>query len=220
MSIKINGVSQHLISYYYPEEVENGTLRTPSAVPELAELEISSEFLREENFRVPPMVEPTSEHDMTMPSTPTMMPPHFHAKSFHTLLEDDIHQPPPPMSQPQSNHHTSYSLDHELNHRTLPPFRSMSLGNLYSDHHAVPSSRFPMDLPNFPPNMIRNHNDDHQTIKHEVDQYPLTSMPPNTSVHPYLATSTSFTSSTLPTPMNNSLHLPRIEDYEHRPDVY
>ncbi|KAJ2963658.1 hypothetical protein NQZ79_g1350 [Umbelopsis isabellina] len=221
MSIKINGVSQHLISYYYPEEVENGTLRTPSAVPELAELEISPEFLREENFRVPPMVEPTSDHDLTMPSTPTMMPPHIHARPFHNLLEDDIHQHSPPMSQPRSNHHTSYSLDHEFNHRTtLPPFRSMSLGNIYSDHHAVSSPRFPMDLPTFPPTMIRNHNEDQHAIKHEVDQYPLSTMPPNTSVHPYLPTSTSFTSSTIPTPMNNSLHLPRIEDYEHRPDVY
>ena len=131
MSIKINGSSQHLISYYYPHEVKNGRLRTPSAVPELAELEISPELLREENFRVPPMVEPASDHDMTMPSTPTTISSPFINEPYgHVLDQAQQHQ------QQQLHHyqhqHLSYALEHESHHRILPPFRSMSVGNIYA----------------------------------------------------------------------------------------
>lgn len=61
MSIVVNGVAQHLISYYHPNDVLQGSLRTPSSVPELAGLEISPELLLKQNFRIPPMVEPTLE---------------------------------------------------------------------------------------------------------------------------------------------------------------
>ncbi|CDS03423.1 hypothetical protein LRAMOSA00825 [Lichtheimia ramosa] len=61
MSIVVNGVAQHLISYYHPNDVLQGSLRTPSSVPELASLEISPELLLKQNFRIPPMVEPTLE---------------------------------------------------------------------------------------------------------------------------------------------------------------
>ncbi|KAI9480954.1 MAG: TCP-1/cpn60 chaperonin family-domain-containing protein [Benjaminiella poitrasii] len=59
MSIVLNGVAQHLISYYDPNEVLQEKLRAPSSVPELASLEISPELLAKENFRIPPFVEPT-----------------------------------------------------------------------------------------------------------------------------------------------------------------
>lgn len=62
MSIVVNGVSQHLISYYHPQDVLNNRLRTPSSVPELASLEISPELLVRQNFRIPPMIEPTFDH--------------------------------------------------------------------------------------------------------------------------------------------------------------
>ncbi|KAI8889740.1 hypothetical protein K501DRAFT_282097 [Backusella circina FSU 941] len=58
MSIVINGVAQHLISYYQPNDILSNKLRTPSSVPELASLEISPELLVKQNFRIPPMVEP------------------------------------------------------------------------------------------------------------------------------------------------------------------
>lgn len=61
MSIVVNGVSQHLVSYYNPQDVLENRLRTPSSVPELAGLEISPELLARQNFRIPPMVEPTFE---------------------------------------------------------------------------------------------------------------------------------------------------------------
>ncbi|KAF9303000.1 hypothetical protein BGZ91_009198, partial [Linnemannia elongata] len=62
MSIVVNGVSQHMISYYTKEDVLAGKLRTPSSVPELAGLEISPEFLMKQNFRIPPTVEQSYDH--------------------------------------------------------------------------------------------------------------------------------------------------------------
>ncbi|KAF9434328.1 hypothetical protein BGZ76_008201 [Entomortierella beljakovae] len=57
MSVVVNGASQHLVSYYSKEDVLAGKLRTPSSVPELACLDINSDFLMEQNFRIPPSVE-------------------------------------------------------------------------------------------------------------------------------------------------------------------
>ncbi|RXW12507.1 hypothetical protein EST38_g13345 [Candolleomyces aberdarensis] len=56
-SLTIGGVAQHLISYYKIEDVENGRLRSPSSLPELASLEISAEYLDKTHFRNPPKVE-------------------------------------------------------------------------------------------------------------------------------------------------------------------
>ncbi|KAF9005042.1 Gti1/Pac2 family-domain-containing protein [Cyathus striatus] len=56
-SLTIGGVAQHLISYYKIEDVENGRLRAPSTLPELASLEISPEYLDKTHFRNPPKVE-------------------------------------------------------------------------------------------------------------------------------------------------------------------
>lgn len=56
-SLTIGGVSQHLISYYRIEDVENGRLRPPSSLPELASLDISPEYLDKTHFRNPPKVE-------------------------------------------------------------------------------------------------------------------------------------------------------------------
>lgn len=56
-SLTINGVSQHLISYYKVEDVEQGRLRCPSSYPELASLEISPEYLDKALFRNPPKTE-------------------------------------------------------------------------------------------------------------------------------------------------------------------
>ncbi|TFY74993.1 hypothetical protein EWM64_g9019, partial [Hericium alpestre] len=56
-SLTIGGVSQHLISYYKIEDVEQGRLRSPSSYPELASLDISPEYLEKTQFRNPPKVE-------------------------------------------------------------------------------------------------------------------------------------------------------------------
>ncbi|CED83002.1 Gluconate transport-inducing protein [Phaffia rhodozyma] len=57
MSASINGVAQHLVSYYTLEDAMNGRLRTPSSLPELASLEINPEYLRDTFFRDPPKIE-------------------------------------------------------------------------------------------------------------------------------------------------------------------
>ncbi|TCD64795.1 hypothetical protein EIP91_003606 [Steccherinum ochraceum] len=56
-SLTIAGVAQHLISYYKIEDVEQGRLRSPSTLPELAALDISPEYLDKTHFRNPPKVE-------------------------------------------------------------------------------------------------------------------------------------------------------------------
>ncbi|KAH9850461.1 Gti1/Pac2 family-domain-containing protein [Lenzites betulinus] len=56
-SLTIGGVAQHLISYYKIEDVEQGRLRSPSSLPELAALTISPEYLDKTHFRNPPKVE-------------------------------------------------------------------------------------------------------------------------------------------------------------------
>ncbi|KAI0631821.1 Gti1/Pac2 family-domain-containing protein [Trametes polyzona] len=56
-SLTIGGVAQHLISYYKIEDVEQGRLRSPSSLPELASLQISPEYLDKTHFRNPPKVE-------------------------------------------------------------------------------------------------------------------------------------------------------------------
>lgn len=56
-SLTIGGVAQHLISYYKIEDVEQGRLRSPSSLPELASLDISPEYLDKTHFRNPPKVE-------------------------------------------------------------------------------------------------------------------------------------------------------------------
>ncbi|EMD36069.1 hypothetical protein CERSUDRAFT_138831 [Gelatoporia subvermispora B] len=56
-SLTIGGVAQHLISYYKIEDVEQGRLRAPSTLPELASLDISPEYLDKTHFRNPPKVE-------------------------------------------------------------------------------------------------------------------------------------------------------------------
>ncbi|CAO3675741.1 unnamed protein product [Rhizopus stolonifer] len=61
MSVIIDGGTQHLVSYYHPHDILKNKLRTPSSVPGLVSLEISPDLLVKQNFRVPPMVEPSFE---------------------------------------------------------------------------------------------------------------------------------------------------------------
>jgi Gti1/Pac2 family transcription factor len=56
-SLTIGGTSQHLISYYRIEDVEQGRLRSPSSLPELSCLDINPEYLDKTHFRNPPKVE-------------------------------------------------------------------------------------------------------------------------------------------------------------------
>ncbi|GJJ75311.1 Gti1/Pac2 family transcription factor [Entomortierella parvispora] len=85
MSIVVNGVSQHLISYYSKDDVLAGKLRTPSSVPEFAGLEISPEFLMKQNFRIPPTVEQYDLGDHLQSPGSSNHSPRTPNGPFHTM---------------------------------------------------------------------------------------------------------------------------------------
>lgn len=62
ISLVVNGMSLHMVSYYQPEDIITRRLRTPSTIPELANLEIAAELLCRQNFRIPPTIEPSLQH--------------------------------------------------------------------------------------------------------------------------------------------------------------
>ncbi|KAK9474110.1 Gti1/Pac2 family-domain-containing protein [Dipodascopsis tothii] len=54
MSVNIEGVPHHLVSYYRPEDVLHGSFSTPSTNPVLRDLPISPELTQRQHFRIPP----------------------------------------------------------------------------------------------------------------------------------------------------------------------
>ncbi|SAM00200.1 hypothetical protein [Absidia glauca] len=119
MSIVVNGSTQHLISYYRPQDIVENKLRTPSSTPELTSLEISPELLVKRNFRIPPFVEPTFDHIGDPVTTGQTM--HRHPNRHHAVS-----------STTTTNHSSS-----QRNRTTSPPssmssLRSMSAGSLNS----------------------------------------------------------------------------------------
>jgi len=67
MSLIVDGVQQHIISYYTKEDVMSSKLRTPSSLVELSSLEVSPGLHLRQNFRIPAfqqnMIEDTSITD-------------------------------------------------------------------------------------------------------------------------------------------------------------
>ena len=57
LSIQLNGYTQHMISYYSKEDVLRYKLSTPTSIPAIYNLQISSGLLLKQGFRVPPSVE-------------------------------------------------------------------------------------------------------------------------------------------------------------------
>ncbi|KAG0167721.1 hypothetical protein DFQ28_006065 [Apophysomyces sp. BC1034] len=66
ISLVVNGMSLHMVSYYQPEDIISRRLRTPSTIPELANLEIAPELLSRQNFRVPPTIEPSPQQQQLL----------------------------------------------------------------------------------------------------------------------------------------------------------
>ncbi|KAL1923008.1 uncharacterized protein VTP21DRAFT_9384 [Calcarisporiella thermophila] len=107
MSIVVNGVSQHLVSYYAIQDVLARRLVTPTSVPELAGLELSPDLLREQNFRVP------------LTPTPPGHDAYAHPDPFASPYR------PAQQAQPQTPHHA----------HVLPPSLSHSHSHSHSHHH-------------------------------------------------------------------------------------
>ncbi|KAI7869197.1 Gti1/Pac2 family-domain-containing protein [Spinellus fusiger] len=76
MSILVQGVSHHLVSYYHPLDVVHQRLSTPS-FSQLADLEISPDLLVKQNFRVPPFIESMNTNDaLQSPTVSVHYEPH------------------------------------------------------------------------------------------------------------------------------------------------
>lgn len=100
MSVIVDGVPQHFISYYDPLEVIQGKLRTTSSMPELASLEISPELIFRQNFRVAPLIEATIQQ------------PHHCDPHFYTTNNND---PNSHKQRIQEERSISLNLDRLLN---------------------------------------------------------------------------------------------------------
>ncbi|KAF7721936.1 hypothetical protein EC973_003924 [Apophysomyces ossiformis] len=66
ISLVVNGMALHMVSYYQPEDIITRRLRTPSTIPELANLDISPELLNRQNFRIPPTIEPSPQQQQLL----------------------------------------------------------------------------------------------------------------------------------------------------------
>ncbi|KAF9387295.1 hypothetical protein CPB97_002695 [Podila verticillata] len=160
MSIVVNGVSQHLISYYSKDDVLAGRLRTPSSVPELAGLEISPEFLMKQNFRIPPTVEQSFEGEHNNLHSPASThSPRTPSGSFHTMGANGADFTPsgfgghartktePDLGTPLVDFSKQYH--HSGHHMSTPPYHPLpQLGTPH--HHASPHAYSPQHA-NFSP---------------------------------------------------------------------
>jgi hypothetical protein len=169
MSIIVNGVAQHLISYYDPNEVLQEKLRAPSSVPELASLEISPELLVKQNFRIPPLVEPTLDQhghlggQLTPPETSTSVS--YDRRVMHPLRSMSVgsirgHEQPQlmmrsdlmyhPYQQPPGQQRPPPSPNHSFQHPlSIPPnvYGNTNTTNMPSPSSMTSSPSTPMLSP-------------------------------------------------------------------------
>lgn len=62
ITIKVDGMDHHVISYYRDEDVRRERLQRPTANPEMLALTIPSELVKATNFRHPPRIEVGSDN--------------------------------------------------------------------------------------------------------------------------------------------------------------
>ncbi|KAF2861901.1 hypothetical protein K470DRAFT_214008, partial [Piedraia hortae CBS 480.64] len=53
LSITLNGISHHMVSYYRVDDVKSGRLQRPTADPQLAGIRVRRQLFTNQNFRVP-----------------------------------------------------------------------------------------------------------------------------------------------------------------------
>lgn len=63
MSLVVDGVQQHIISYYSKEDVLSNRLKTPSNMIELSSLEVSPDLSLRQNFRIPLFMAEENKND-------------------------------------------------------------------------------------------------------------------------------------------------------------
>lgn len=168
MSISVNGVAQHLISYYNPKEVIENRLRLPSTVPELASLEISPELLVKQNFRVPPLVEPSfDQNECDMDSR-------HHA--YRSMSVGSIRGPPPDL--PVYPSFPRLDMERSLYGQSMSP-------NIPSN--ITPSPSTPM-IPQRPPYHHQRHYSTSSTYRSDAEPQPENMYTDNTRHEERLAT--------------------------------
>ncbi|ORZ13585.1 Gti1/Pac2 family-domain-containing protein [Absidia repens] len=216
MSIVVNGSTQHLISYYHPQDIIDNKLRTPSSVPELTSLEISPELLVKQNFRIPPFVEPTLD-STTDTSVSTNLAVHPHQQQ-HQQRQYQQHYP---VHQHQYQgqqiiDRNGHSNNNNNNNGTTvshsgSSLRSMSVGSLnslkqesllYGNQQPSDSS---VDYDPYHGNMTPASNSSNKSTgmfslyfqQQQQQQHQQQQQQQQQQVHPISATSTSSTSNVL-----------------------
>ncbi|RCI03621.1 hypothetical protein CU098_001405, partial [Rhizopus stolonifer] len=123
MSVIVNGVAQHLISYYDPNEVLQEKLRSPSSVPELASLEISPD--NSNNNNIPTNIyhhdhHPQHSNSSMFPSSTSTMPS---PSSLTSSPSTPMLSPARYQQQQQQQHQRHYSAS-SISSTSLPRFDS------------------------------------------------------------------------------------------------
>lgn len=62
MTIKVDGMDHHVVSYYRDDDVRRGQLKRPTANPTMLALAIPPELVKATNFRHPPRIEIGSDN--------------------------------------------------------------------------------------------------------------------------------------------------------------
>ncbi|KAI9366982.1 Gti1/Pac2 family-domain-containing protein [Aspergillus egyptiacus] len=105
MSVTVNGVTHHLVSYYTLADAMRGVLKHPSAVGELRKLRIRSELTLKQSFRAPiDEADPLSFEDSTdaVPQLYSFRPPMMPTPSYPLQAppqHTDYYVPPNPYTQ-------------------------------------------------------------------------------------------------------------------------
>ncbi|KAL7410017.1 Gti1/Pac2 family-domain-containing protein [Mrakia frigida] len=151
ISISINGVAQHLISYFTLEDALSGKLRTPSTVPELASISIPADLLAGFMFHFPPATETNEdgtfrfvgEQDEATRSS-TRLPSTRRATSAEpssSVLSTALPIPNPPIFKRKRSHSLATTMD-------LRPIMEVSDGELRRGSFPLPSYASP-SFPSF-----------------------------------------------------------------------
>ncbi|KAI1319134.1 hypothetical protein EDD11_004777 [Mortierella claussenii] len=205
MSIVVNGVSQHMISYYSKEDVLEGKLCTPSSVAELAGLEISPEFLVKQNFRIPPSydhsfghhVRPKSEPDLAGTSPLDVFSKSYSHQPHHTMHQQQNYHALAHLNGPQQGQHSSqHSYSSTSQFPTTFGYNSMSNTNSDVSSGTPPSLRYlPRDHTFMPYSGSASPHPTGTQHQQNQQQHPTTHQRHSLSSSPYSASSQAMMSS-------------------------
>lgn len=145
MSVNVEGVQYHMVSYYNPEDVRNGTLHRPNQKGDLSFLKVRPELIHRQNFRAPveDMEESMQQYAQSMrPNQPYMAP---HGFVPHSTAGYMPHVSAPMHTAPgygmQMHGYSQQYSDPHVN-RSMPTSQAPSLSPQAPQHgyYAAPTS--------------------------------------------------------------------------------